>query len=104
MAEKQPNNYIVLELKKILRVKNLQTVGNKRELIDRLTNYDPNIWSIMDDERRREQVIDRSINEGEGSRERSASGIGERDEENVSGINERDGRNDAVDCGMFGGL
>lgn len=65
----------VLELKEILRERKLQTVGNKSELVDRLTNYDPNIWSIMNDERNRERAIDRSINEGEGSWERSVSGM-----------------------------
>ncbi|KMQ84408.1 hypothetical protein RF55_17802 [Lasius niger] len=44
---KQPNDYMVVELKDILREKNLSTVGNKSELINRLTDYDSEIWTTL---------------------------------------------------------
>lgn len=47
LARKEPNNYTVAELKDLLREKGLLPVGNKSELLNRLTNYNPNIWTEL---------------------------------------------------------
>lgn len=70
---KQPNDYTVVELKDILRGKNLSTVGNKGELIDRLTDYDPEIWTMLDGSRTQQRHgIDCAIDEDHGSRDTAA--------------------------------
>lgn len=47
MANKTPSQYTVVELKEILRRKNLEITGTKAELIERLNNFDPNIWAEL---------------------------------------------------------
>ncbi|KMQ87578.1 hypothetical protein RF55_13099 [Lasius niger] len=71
---KQPNDYTVVELKDILREKNLSTVGNKSELINRLTDYNPEIWTTLDGSKTQQQHgIDRTIiDEDHGSRDTAA--------------------------------
>lgn len=67
MTAKQPNDYTVLELKELLRERNLPSSGNKSELVTRLTSFDPNVWSSLDEERiRQAQDLDRSVG-GNGS-------------------------------------
>lgn len=70
---KQPNDYMVVELKDILRGKNLSTIGNKTELIARLTDYDPKIWTTLDESRTQQRhSIDCAIDEDHGSRDAAA--------------------------------
>lgn len=47
MANKTPSQYTVVELKEISRRKNREIAGTKAELIERLTNFDPNIWNEL---------------------------------------------------------
>lgn len=70
---KQPNDYTVVELKDILRGKNLSTIGNKTELIARLTDYDPKIWTTLDGSRTQQRHgIDCAIDKDHGSRDAAA--------------------------------
>ncbi|KYN14490.1 hypothetical protein ALC57_13305 [Trachymyrmex cornetzi] len=41
------NNFTVVELKEALRERELSSTGSKAELIQRLNEYDPNIWKIL---------------------------------------------------------
>jgi len=45
VAVKTPNEYLLGELKAALRERGLRTAGSKADLIERLTHYDPNIWT-----------------------------------------------------------
>jgi len=52
---KQPSDYTLAEIKDILREKKLSTIGNKAELINRLTNSDLEIWTTLDGLRSRQR-------------------------------------------------
>lgn len=71
---KQPSDYTLAEIKDILREK-LSTVGNKAELINRLTNSDSEIRTTLDGlgSRQRRGVIDCPIDERHGSQDAAAS-------------------------------
>lgn len=71
---KQPSDYTLAEIKDILREKKLSTIGNKAELINRLTNSDSEIWTTLDGLRARQRhgVIDCPIDERHGSRDAAA--------------------------------
>ena len=88
MANRQPNDYTVVELKEILREENLSTVGNKGELLNWLDSYNPNIWSILNEEHKRVQDTDQQSEEDEESREGAVGGINERYERNDTVITE----------------
>jgi len=45
VAVKTPSEYLLGELKAALRERGLRTAGSKADLIERLTHYDPNIWT-----------------------------------------------------------
>lgn len=59
---KQPNDYMLVELKEILREKKLSTAGNKAELVSRLINCDPAIWTMLGEAR--QQHNPEGTNEG----------------------------------------
>ena len=88
MANRQPNDYTVVELKEILREENLSTVGNKGELLNWLDSYNPNIWSILNEKHKRVQDTDQQSEEDEESREGAVGGINERYERNDMVITE----------------
>ncbi|GAB1869223.1 SAP domain-containing protein [Camponotus japonicus] len=71
---KQPSDYTLAEIKDILREKKLSMIGNKAELINRLTNSDSEIWTTLDGLRSRQRhgVIDCPIDERHGSRDATA--------------------------------
>ena len=52
MPIKNPIDYTVSELKELLRIRNLDTTGLKAELIQRLTEAEPNIWDRPQEEQR----------------------------------------------------
>ena len=53
MEHRAPSDYLVPELRELLRINDLSISGPKAELIARLESYNANIWEELDNERRR---------------------------------------------------
>ncbi|XP_018377468.1 PREDICTED: LOW QUALITY PROTEIN: uncharacterized protein K02A2.6-like [Trachymyrmex cornetzi] len=51
MEPPKGNNFTVIELKEALRERGLSSTGSKAELIQRLSEYDPNIWKTLSEKR-----------------------------------------------------
>lgn len=97
MPRREPKDYLIAELKEILIANGLPTSGNKSDLLNRLNEFNPDIWDDLDEQRRIEKQVSEA---GAAGPEKSAGRRShlESSAENCGRTDEQQRQRDAVLC------